>query len=92
MNNQKTVEIMIWELEKGFQGLMQTLIEIPKEEAQWKPSIHSRTLETIRQWNEKGNEWITTQTLDPIATIEYKVVHLAQCKQMYDGMLSRKGS
>jgi len=55
------------------------------------PSPHSRTLKTIKQWNEKGNEWITTQTLDPVSTIEYKVIHLAQCKLMYDEYAFREG-
>jgi len=83
---------MIWELERGFQGLVQTLNEIPKEEAQWKLTPHSRTLEIIKQWNEKGNDWVSAQTLDPISTIEYKVVHIAQCKQMYDEYAFREGT
>jgi hypothetical protein len=83
--------MMIWELEKGFQELVQLLVKILKEEAQWSPSPYSRTLETIKQWNEKGNEWIITQTLDPVSTIEYKVVHIAQCKLMYDEYAFREG-
>ncbi|MFX0052635.1 MAG: hypothetical protein ACFFAJ_18040 [Candidatus Hodarchaeota archaeon] len=59
-------------------------MEISKEEAKRKPKPYSKTLDTLRQWNEKGNEWISSQSLDPISTIEFKVVHLAQCKQMYD--------
>lgn len=83
---------MIWELERGFQGLVHTLNEIPKEEAQWRLTPHSRTLEIIKQWNEKGNEWVSAQTLDPISTIEYKIVHIAQCKQMYDEYAFREGT
>jgi uncharacterized damage-inducible protein DinB len=70
---------------------VQLLVKILKEEAQWSPSPYSRTLETIKQWNEKGNEWIITQTLDPVSTIEYKVVHIAQCKLMYDEYAFREG-
>jgi hypothetical protein len=93
MKRQKnTVLMMVWELQKGFQELMQTLIKIPKQEAQWKPFLHSRSLETLKQWNEKGNDWIVSQTLDPVSTIEYKVLHLAQCKLMYDEYAFRKSS
>ncbi|MFX0182908.1 MAG: DinB family protein [Candidatus Hodarchaeota archaeon] len=93
MNKQrKIVQMMIWELEIGFQELVQLLAKIPKEEAQWNPSPYSRTLETIKQWNKKGNEWIATQKLDPVSTIEYKVVHLAQCKLMYDEYAFREGT
>jgi len=83
---------MIWELERGFQELVQTLNEISKEEAQWRLTPRSRTLEIIRQWNEKGNEWVSAQTLDPISTIEYKVIHVAQCKLMYDEYAFREGA
>lgn len=86
------IQLMIWELERGFQGLIDTLTDITTEEAKWKPSLRSKTLETIRQWNEKGNEWIAEQLLDPLSTIEFKVVHLAQCKQMYDEYAFREGS
>lgn len=92
MNGKKTIQMMIWELERGFQELVQALNEISKEEAQWRLTPHSRTLETIKQWNEKGNEWVSAQKLDPISTIEYKVVHVAQCKQMYDEYAFRKGA
>ncbi len=91
MNSRKIIQTLIWELERGFQELIQTLMEISKEEAKWKPTACSRTLETIRQWNEQGNEWISSQSLDPISNIEFKVVHLAQCKQMYDEYAFREG-
>lgn len=84
MKQTKVVQMMIWELDRSYQLLLGTLIEISKEEAQWKPSPHARTLETIRQWNMKGNEWFSAQKLDPISTIEFKVIHLAECKEMYD--------
>ncbi|MFX0206424.1 MAG: DinB family protein [Candidatus Hodarchaeota archaeon] len=92
MNRKNAVQMMIWELERGFQRLIHALNEIPKEEAQWRLTPHSRTLEIIKQWNEKGNEWVSAQTLDPISTIEYKVVHIAQCKQMYDEYAFREGA
>ncbi|MFX1547198.1 MAG: DinB family protein [Promethearchaeota archaeon] len=91
MTDQKKVQLMIWELENGFQELIHTLEGISKEEAQWKPSYHSRTLEIIKQWNIKGDEWILSQNLDPISTIEYKVIHLAQCKQMYNEYAFKEG-
>ncbi|MFX0173157.1 MAG: DinB family protein [Candidatus Hodarchaeota archaeon] len=91
MNIHRTIQMMIWELKRGFQGLLQTLIEIQKDETQWKPSLHSRTLDTIKNWNEKGNDWVSTQNLDPVSTIEYKIVHLAQCKEMYDEYAFREG-
>jgi hypothetical protein len=91
MNRQKIIQMLIWELEIGFQGMVQTLMEITTEEAKWKPAARSRTLETIRLWNEKGNEWISSQSFDPISTIEFKVLHLAQCKQMYDEYAFREG-
>ena len=50
------VQMMMWELNRGYQLLSQTLKEILKEEAQWKPSPNARTLETLRQWNKKGNK------------------------------------
>ena len=75
---------MIWELETGFEKLIQTLTKIPIEEAQWKATLYTRTLDTIKKWNQKGDKWINSQNLDPISTIEYKTIHLAQCKQMYD--------
>lgn len=92
MNKQKIVPMMIWELERGFQELVQTLNEISKKEAQWRLTPRSRTLEIIRQWNEKGNEWVSAQKLDPISTIEYKVIHVAQCKLMYDEYAFREGT
>jgi hypothetical protein len=91
MTNQKTIQMMIWELERGFQELIETITEISELEAKWKPTSSSKTIETIKDWNEKGNEWIETQSLDPISTIEFKVVHLAQCKQMYDEYAFREG-
>ncbi|MFX0125019.1 MAG: hypothetical protein ACFFAE_15410 [Candidatus Hodarchaeota archaeon] len=50
------VQMMTWELIRGYQLLSQTLKEMSKEEAQWNPSPNSRTLETLRQWNRKGNK------------------------------------
>jgi hypothetical protein len=92
MNNHNyIIKMMIWELQEGFQELVETLGKISKKEAQWEPSPRSRTLKIIKQWNEKGNEWLATQTLDPISTIEYKVIHLSQCKLMYDDYAFRKG-
>ena len=92
MDQQATVQMLIWELDCWFQELVKKLSEISKEESKWKPTIHSKTLDTLRQWNEKGEEWISVQHLDPISTIEFKVVHLAQCKQMYDEYAFREGS
>ncbi|MFX0152628.1 MAG: DinB family protein [Candidatus Hodarchaeota archaeon] len=91
MKKNNIIQLMIWELERGFQGLFQILIDIKKDEAQWKPSPRSRTLDTIKHWNEKGNNWVSTQNLDPLSTIEYKIVHLAQCKEMYDEYAFREG-
>ncbi|MHA2226875.1 MAG: hypothetical protein ACXAC8_16800 [Candidatus Hodarchaeales archaeon] len=86
------VNMMIWELREGFQELVDFLKNISKKEAQWKPSSRSRTIKTIKQWNKKGNDWIAEQRLDPISTIEYKVIHLAQCKLMYDNFAFRDGT
>lgn len=79
MTRQTIVHTLIWEFESEFQGVIKTLMEISEEEAKWKPTPCSKTLDTIRQWNEKGNEWISSQSLNPVSTIEFKVVHLAQC-------------
>ncbi|MHA2245423.1 MAG: DinB family protein [Candidatus Hodarchaeales archaeon] len=92
MKRERIVQMMIWELERGYNILNQTINEISQEEAQWKPSLNTRTLDTIRQWNAKGNDWVSAQNLDPVSTIEYKVVHLAQCKVMYDEYAFRKGT
>ncbi|MFX1532625.1 MAG: DinB family protein [Promethearchaeota archaeon] len=96
------VQMMIWEFEQVYRTLKQILNEISKEEAQWQPSSHAKTLNTIKQWNmrgtaigqwnTKGNEWRSAQNLDPISTIEYLVVHLAECKLMYDEYAFRKGN
>ncbi|MHA2095576.1 MAG: DinB family protein [Candidatus Hodarchaeales archaeon] len=91
MDQQATVQMLIWELESWFQELVQKISEFSLEEAKYEPTIHSRTLNTLRQWNKKGDEWISVQLLDPISTIEFKVVHLAQCKQMYDEYAFREG-
>ncbi|MFX0084468.1 MAG: DinB family protein [Candidatus Hodarchaeota archaeon] len=90
--HRKIISILEQELNNGFQVLVQSLEEISKEEAQWMPSSKSMTLNTIKQWNEKGNEWIKSQTLDPLSTIEFKVIHLAQCKLMYDEYAFRDGN
>jgi uncharacterized damage-inducible protein DinB len=93
MNKKRSlVHLLKQELEKGCQELIMSIAEISKEEAQWRPSPRSMTLDTIKNWNEKGNEWLTTQRLDPISTIEFKVIHIAQCKLMYDNYAFREGS
>ena len=55
-----------------------------KEEAQWMPTPNSRTLDTIQNWNKYENGWIEDQNLDPISTIEYLALLIAQCKLLYD--------
>ncbi len=84
MNNQKVIQTLVWELEWEYNEMLPILTNITKEVAQWKPSPQARTLETIKEWNQKGNEWLSKQELDPLSTIEYKVIHLAQCKKMYE--------
>jgi len=54
---QKIIFILEQELQRGFQELTQKLNEISNEEAQWMPSSKSMTLKTIKQWNERGNDW-----------------------------------
>ncbi len=92
MRKVRIVQMMMWELDRGYQLLSQTLKEIMKEEAQWKPSPNPRTLKTLRQWNRKGNEWLSAQNLDPLSSIEFKVTHLAACKLMYDDYAFRNGT
>ncbi len=87
----KIISMLEQELNNVFQELVKSLEKISKEEAQWLPSSNSMTLDTIKQWNEKGNVWIKSQTLDPLSTIEFKVIHLAQCKLMYDEYAFRDG-
>ena len=86
------VHMFLWELETGFKMLNDVLEEITKEEAQWKPTKHTMTLDTLIQWNTRGSEWLKSQKFDPISTIEHKVVHLAQCKRMYDEYAFRNGA
>ena len=75
---------VIWELNHGYQDLLEVLDTLTKEEAQWMPTSTSRTLDIIQNWNRFGNGWIEEQNLDPISTIEYLILHIAQCKLMYD--------
>ena len=92
MAQQTTVQLLIWELESWFQELVQNLSEISTEEAKWKPTTNSKTYEVLNQWYGKRNGWISEQFLDPISTIEFKVVHLAQNKQKYNEYAFREGS
>ena len=78
------IQTMIWELNHGYQDLLEVLDTLTKEEAQWMPTSNSRTLDIIQNWNRYGNGWIEEQKLDPISTIEYLTIHIAQCKLMYN--------
>lgn len=91
LTKSKFIQALLLELEKGYQSLRETLNKISTEEAQWKPTARARTLQTIKQWNSKGDKWISSQNLDPISTIEYLVTHLSHCKFMYDDYAFRKG-
>ncbi|MFQ5977986.1 MAG: DinB family protein [Candidatus Heimdallarchaeota archaeon] len=84
MTEAKAIQLMIWELERGYKQVKHILEIVSKEEAQWQPSSNAKTLETIHQWNVQGNQWLEDGKFDPLSTIEYKVLHLAQCKVMYD--------
>jgi hypothetical protein len=84
--------MLIWELERWFQEIVQGLSEISEEEAKWKPTTRSKTVDVLNQWYGKRKEWISEHLLDPISTIEYKVVHLAQWKQKYNEYAFRAGS
>ena len=75
---------MIWQLEWTYNMILPVLNEIPEKFAQWTPTKHTQTLETLKERNQKGDEWLSKQNLDLLSTIEYKVIHLAQCKLMYD--------
>jgi hypothetical protein len=84
--------MLIWELESWFQELVQTLFEISEEEAKWKPTIRSKTYKVLNQFYGKRNDWISEHLLDPISTIEFKVIHLAQGKHRYTEFVFREGS
>lgn len=92
MTEVKAIRLIIWELERGYQLVERTLEMVSKEEAQWQPSANAKTLETIRQWNVQGSQWLEGEKFDPLTTIEFKVLHLAQCKIMYDEYAFREGS
>jgi hypothetical protein len=92
MAEQTTVHMLIWQLESWFQELVQALSEISMEEAKWKPTTNSKTVEVLDQWYGKRKDWISEQFLDPISTIEFKVVHLAQNKHKYNEYAFREGS
>ncbi|MFX0113965.1 MAG: DinB family protein [Candidatus Hodarchaeota archaeon] len=86
------VQLMLWELERGYQLLESSLNQISKKEAQWKPSSNARTLDTIRSWNMYGDDFLKSKQFDPLSTIEFKILHLAQCKLMYDEYAFREGA
>ncbi|MFX1533127.1 MAG: DinB family protein [Promethearchaeota archaeon] len=90
MTKCKFIQTLLSELEEGYQSLRETLSKISTEEAQWKPTARARTLQTIKQWNSKGDKWVSSH--DPISTIEYLVTHLSHCKIMYDDYAFRKGT
>ena len=92
MAQQTIVQTLIWELESWFQELVQNLSEISTEEAKWKPTNRSKTVDVLNQFYEKRNDWISEYFLDPISTIEFKVVHLAQWKHKYNEFIFREGS
>ncbi len=92
MAQQTTLHMLIWQLESWFQELVRTLSEISEEEAKWKPTTHSKTVDVLSQWYGKRKDWISEQLLDPISTIEYKVVHLAQWKHRFYEYTFREGS
>lgn len=92
MTQQTTVHMLIWELESWFQELVKNLSEISEEEAKWKPTANSKTVDVLNQWYGKRKEWISEHLLDPVSTIEFKVVHLAQNKQRYNEYAFREGS
>ena len=83
MAQQTTVQMLIWELERGFQELMRELSEISEKETKWKLTAHSKTVDVLDQFYEKRKDWISESFLGSISTIEFKVVHLAQWKQRY---------
>jgi len=91
MAQQTMVHMLIWELKSWFQELVQNLSEISNEEAKWKPTANSKTVDVLNQFYEKRDDWISEHLLDPISTIEFKVVHLAQTKQRYNEYAFREG-
>ena len=92
MTQQTTLQMLIWLFESWFQELVETLSEISEEEAKWKPTAHSKTVDVLDQWYEKRKDWISEDLLDPISTIEYKVVHLAHWKHRFYEYAFREGS
>jgi len=84
MKMQEIIQTLVWQLEWQYKMMRPVLNDISKEIAQWKPSPQARTLKVIKEWSQKGNEWLSKQNFDPVSTIEYKIIHLAQCKQMYE--------
>ncbi|MFW9856678.1 MAG: DinB family protein [Candidatus Thorarchaeota archaeon] len=88
--DRKIIPIIERELEYRFQELLKLLAMLSKTEARWLPTPNSMTLDTIKRWNEKGSDWLRAQKFDPVSTIEFKVVHLAHCKIMYDDYAFRE--
>ncbi|MFW9779842.1 MAG: DinB family protein [Candidatus Heimdallarchaeota archaeon] len=90
-SDRKVVPVLEQELEYRFQELLNQLAMLSKTEAKWLPTRNSMTLETIKMWNAKGSDWLEAQRFDPLSTIEFKVIHLAHCKIMYDDYAFREG-